>query len=277
MDSLFAGKGLNNIWLIRKATDLIFSLSGKEVICNIQGSKMILDTSDKVVAKTLYFTKVWESEVTSLLKSILKEGMVFVDVGANIGYFTLLGAKLANKVFAFEPDISNYDLLRRNVELNKYENVPLVNKAVTDKDGTMELFIDIENSGNHKLWASTKEQKQVTVDTVSLDSYFKSIDIPDIIKLDIQGAEMAALQGMDNIIRTNPNLKLIIEIWADGIRGYGDSPEELIGKLLTYGFRLYRITTKGLVTADIPFLLELCKDESNKEQFKFTNLYCERN
>ena len=287
MDSLltkvFAGRGLDKFWLIRKATDIIFSHSGKgteSILCNVQGSKMILDTSDRVVSKTLYFTKVWEEGETTLLKSKLKEGMVFVDVGANIGYYALLGAKLvgrSGKVFAFEPDTNNYDLLSRNVDVNKYENVILIEKAVTNKVGTMELFLDTENSGNHKLWASSKEQRQVSVDTISLDSFFESYKCkPSVIKMDIQGAEMAALQGMDKLIRTNPELKLIIEIWGDGIRGYGDSPKELIDKLINYGFNIYLITKRGLRVVDASYLAKVCDYETKDKELKFINIYCER-
>jgi len=287
MDSLltkvFAGRGLDKFWLIRKATDIIFSHSGKgteSILCNVQGSKMILDTSDRVVSKTLYFTKVWEEGETTLLKSKLKEGMVFVDVGANIGYYALLGAMLvgrSGKVFAFEPDTNNYDLLSRNVDVNKYENVILIEKAVTNKVGTMELFLDTENSGNHKLWASSKEQRQVSVDTISLDSFFESYKCkPSVIKMDIQGAEMAALQGMDKLIRTNPELKLIIEIWGDGIRGYGDSPKELIDKLINYGFNIYLITKRGLRVVDASYLAKVCDYETKDKELKFINIYCER-
>ena len=283
MDSLlskvFAGRGLDKVWLIRKATDIVFSHSGRSVLRDIQGSKMILDTTDRVVSKTLYFTKVWEKEETTLLKSILKEGMVFVDVGANIGYFTLLGSKLvgeSGKVFAFEPDTNNCDSLSRNVDVNKYENVVLVEKAVTNKIGTMGLYLDTENSGNHKLWASSKEQRQVSVDTVSLDSFFESYKCkPSVIKMDIQGTEMAAVHGMDKLIRTNPDLKLIIEIWADGIRGYGDSPKELTDKLINYGFNIYLITKRGLKAVDDSYLTKVFDYKTKDKELKFINIYCE--
>ena len=284
---VFAGRGLDRFCLVRKATDIIYrrSAKGKKVIlCNIQGSKMLLDASDLVVSKTLYFTGVWEKEVTSLIKVITKQGMVFVDIGANIGYFTLLGAKLVGKtgkVFAFEPDVNNYALLTKNIELNMYDNVALANKAVTNRVNTANLFIDTENSGNHKLWASSKEQEQVSVGTTSIDSFLESYNVCSsiIVKMDIQGAEMAALQGMDKLIRANPDIKLIIEFWPAGIRGYGDSPKELLDRLLKYDFNIYRITTRGLKATDISYLLKLCEHETiedEEKQLKFINIYCEK-
>jgi len=278
--AIFAGRGLDKVWAIRKATNVVYKMAarGKDTILrDIQGSKMLLDASDMVLSKTLYFTGVWEKEVTDLLRAITKEGMVLVDVGAHIGYFTLLGARLVGEtgeVFAFEPDIKNFSLLDKNVGLNGYENVIRVKKAVTDKVGNASLFLNEDNSGDHSLRPS-RGQTSVYIETTSLDRFFYSSSFkPDIVKMDIQGAEMAALRGMDRLIRTNPSLKLIIEFWPAGIRGYGDSPAELLGGLLQYDFDIYRITARGLETTDPVQLLELC--EANEGELKFTNIYCER-
>ena len=285
---VFAGRGLDEFSLVRKATDALYRHVAKgkgTILCNIQGNNMLLGASDFVLSKTLYFTGVWEKEVTSLLRAITKEGTVFIDIGANIGYFTLLEARLVGKtgkVFAFEPDIDNYALLARNVALNMYANIVLVNKAVTHEVNTANLFLDPENSGNHKLWASSKEQKQVSINTTSLDSFCESYNgcNPSIVKMDIQGAEMAALRGMDKLIRTNLDLKIIIEFWPAGIRGYGDSPEEMLDKLLRYGFNIYHITTNGLKPANASYLAKLCDyeaKEAREGRIKFTQIYCARN
>jgi len=276
----FAGKGLDKVWAIRKSTNAIYTLAARDrctIPRNIQGSKMLLDAFDMVLSKTLFFTGVWEKEVTDLLRAITKEGMVLVDVGAHIGYFTLLGARLVGKtgiVCAFEPGITNYTLLTKNVWLNGYENVIRVNKAVTDEVGTASLFLNEDNSGDHSLRPSWG-QKKIDVETTSLDRFFEASGFwPDIIKMDIQGAEMAALRGMDGLIRANPSLKLIIEFWPVGLRGYGDSPEALLEKLLEYGFRIYHITTRGIEATNPARLLKLC--EAREGELKFTNIYCER-
>ena len=278
--AIFAGRGLDKVWAIRKATNVVYKMAarGKDTILrDIQGSKMLLDSSDMVLSKTLYFTGVWEKEVTDLLRAITREGMTFVDVGAHVGYFTLLGARLVGKtglVCAFEPYINNYTLLTKNVWLNRYDNVLRENKAVTDAVGIASLFLAKSNSGDGKLWPSLG-QKKVDVETTTLDKFCECSGLsPDIIKMDIQGAEMAALRGMDGLIRANPSLKLIIEFWPVGLRGYGDSPEALLEKLLGYGFRIYHITTRGIEATNPARLLELC--EAREGELKFTNIYCER-
>jgi len=276
--TIFAGRGLDKVWAIRQSTNAVYKVvaRGRSTITrNIQGSRMLLDTSDMVLSKTLFFTGIWEKEVTDLLRAITKEGMVFADVGAHIGYFTLLGARLVGetgRVFAFEPDAKNFTLLSRNVATNRCGNVFLVNKAITDRVGHASLFLEERNSGDHKLWPSLG-QKGVDIETTSLDAFFE-FRTPDIIKVDIQGAEMAALRGTDRLIRANPSLKLIIEFWPVGLRGYGDSPEALLEKLLEYGFRIYHITTRGLEATNPARLLKLC--EAREGELKFTNIYCER-
>lgn len=278
--SIFAGKGLDKVWAIRAGTNAVYKMAARgrgTILRDIQGSKMLLDSSDMVLSKTLYFTGVWEKEVTDLLRAITKEGMVLADVGAHIGYFTLLGARLVGetgRVYAFEPDVNNFALLSRNVTMNRYENVCAVNQAITDRVDRASLFLEEKNSGDHKLWPSLG-QKRVDIETTSLDCFFLNCAYePDIIKLDIQGAEMAALGGMDGLITLNRFLKLIIEFWPVGIRGYGDSPEELLEKLLEYDFRIYHITTRGLEATNPARLLKLC--EAREGELKFTNIYCER-
>src|SRR5262249_36182110 len=151
---------------------------------------------------------VYEPFETGLLQNQLRPGDVVVDVGANIGYYTLLFARCVGprgRVFAFEPDQTNFDLLRRNVERNGYTNVTLVRKAVAAQSGKLRLYLCEDNKGDHRTYDSHDGRPSLEIDAVSLDDYFAgergSIAL---IKMDIQGAEEGALRGMRRLLADNP-------------------------------------------------------------------------
>src|SRR5437764_1145672 len=97
----------------------------------------------------------YEPAITMLLASDLTEGDVFVDVGAHIGYFTILAAGLVGstgKVLAFEPEPTNYEQLLRHIKLNDLSNVVVFNWAVGDHPGVVDLYVNRDNDGGHALW-----------------------------------------------------------------------------------------------------------------------------
>ena len=184
-----------------------------------------------------------------------------MDVGANIGYYTLLAARLTGekgKVFAFEPDPHNYGLLCKNIELNGYRNVIAVRKAVFSKSGRMPLFLDKKNLGAHSLSAENVEKADsIMIDAISLDDYFKEINSKiDIVKMDVQGSEMAVLDGMANTITQNGNLEIITEFWPTGLRNAHVSPRGFLENLADYGFAIYQID-RTIDPVDIDQLLHM--------------------
>ena len=211
----------------------------------VGGNKIYLDASPFGLCRELLVHGVYEKGTTRLFKQLVKDGSVVVDAGANIGYFTLLAARLVGKtgrVFAFEPALSNYDLLVKNIEENRYETVTPVKKAVSNKTGVTELFLDGLNMGSNTIYCPGKFGKSVPVDTVTLDEFFKDRESPiDLIKMDIEGAEMAALEGMANIIKKNDNLRIITEFVPHRLIEAGVSPESFLNLITDYGFSIYVI------------------------------------
>ena len=124
----------------------------QDFLLDIQGHKMFVHGQhSKGDCDELPFTNSYEKEQTILFRKLVDEGMNVVDIGANIGYYTLLAAELVGekgKVFAFEPEPSNYDLLLRNVEINGYKNVTVVRKAVSNETGESSLFLSQKGFGN---------------------------------------------------------------------------------------------------------------------------------
>ena len=110
---------------------------------------------DRFVSRRIAEEGIWEPYETSLVMDLLHPGAVFVDVGANIGYFTVLAATTAGKVFAFEPDPENFRLLEANLALNALQRkVTAVPAALAEEDGEGQLYLSEDNLGDHQIYAA---------------------------------------------------------------------------------------------------------------------------
>lgn len=229
---------------------------------------MYVDTQDVSISRILLTAGSWERGTTRLFEDIIQKGMVVLDVGANIGYFTLIAAKLVGeegKVFAFEPEPYNFDLLVRNIKLNGYNNVIPTQKAISDKNGRATLFLDKTRWTQHSLTRGNivnSGGNSVEVEVQTLDDFLKDFGYRvDFAKIDVQGAESAVIQGMRQIIENNKNLKLVVQFSPEQLRSFGSSPEEFLNKLTGYGFKLYQIgeSKEQMVPVDIASLIERCQ------------------
>ena len=274
--SFIAGKGLSKLPLVTRIHSFFYrhlKPSGI-VLIDVQGSKMHVDSRDTGVAPFLLEWGFYEKYETELFKKLIKKGMVVVDIGANIGYYTLLAARFVGeegKVFAFEPDPYNYSLLCKNIQVNGHRNVIPVRKAVFSKSGKMKLFLDKSNLGGHSLSeANVDKGASITIEVTSLDDYFKNTDYKiDVIKVDVQGSEMEVLEGMTNTINQNDNVKIITEFWPTGLQNSGSSPTGFLNKLIECGFALYQIG-QYVEPINVNHLLRMCIDK------KFTTLLCKK-
>jgi FkbM family methyltransferase len=242
------------------------------------GHTMFLDPADRVIGPLLLRDGYFEPVETEVLLHEIEPGDVVLDVGANIGYYTLLFARRvgrAGKVFAFEPDPDNFRLLTRNVQANGYDNVVLVPRAVTDRSGTARLYLCADNKGDHRLYDSGDSRPSVVVSTVALDDYFAGYKGPiDFIKMDTQGSEAAALRGMRRLLERRPGVTLVTEFWPIGLRRNGEDAAAYLEALHRHGFDLLEIDedTRAVVPAAIPDLLRRFVPEEEN----FTNLLCAR-
>lgn len=214
----------------------------------IQGNKLFIDKQDEVVSQELLQSGKWEEYETDLFKKNIKKGDIVLDIGAHIGYYTLLAARMVGnkgKVYAFEPDLRNFEILKKNVKENKYENVILINKAVSNKDGEAILFLNYENTGDHRIYNPKDKRKSIKIQTVTLDNFFKNKSKKvDLIKIDIQGSEARAFKGAQNLIKQNKNIKILTEFWPHGLELSGSSAKEYAGLLTKNMFQVYDINEK---------------------------------
>jgi len=178
--------------------------------------------------------------------------MTVVDIGANIGYYSLIAAKLVGKngiVYAFEPEPRNYELLCKNIRVNGFSNVIPIKKAVSYKSGMSKLYYEKERivnpsfSKENVLAASGHNILEkggfIEEETISLDEFFRKVvgnSKVDVIKVDTEGAEGLMVDGSERILRNN-NLKMFLEFWPDGLRNMKSDPIKLLQKLQEYGFK----------------------------------------
>jgi len=210
---------------------------------------------------------------TATLRRKIKTGMTVVDLGANIGVYTLLAASLVGKrgrVYAFEPDPVNYALLEKNVRENGYRNVLCRQQAVSDTSGEALLFKG-EYGVSHSLsaFAGVNPGISRTVDTISLDDFFREQGWPpaDFIKMNIEGWECFVIAGMTEVLHRSPRLKMILEFNPDLVKKLDVNPECYIKQLEDAGFMIQIIDEeKGL----LPF------NELNLRHRHGGNILCER-
>ena len=210
------------------------------ILADIQESKMYIDPKDEFIGVPM-LVEGYEKYETKLFKKYIKENMGVIDIGANIGYYSLLAAKLVGKngkVYAFEPETANYKMLLKNVEINGYTNIVSEQKALSNKNGKTELFLSKVNSGEPSICKKniSADDGFVEVETIRLDDVIKDTHI-DFIKMDVQGAEGLVLDGAENILRNN-NLKIMMEFWPAGLSNMGTDPQGLLIKLQQNGFKI---------------------------------------
>lgn len=233
---------LSRLMVLRKLRAQLMTMSRLNYVENVVGHRMYLDEADSL---QLSHNLVYEAFETSFFQSELQPGQVIIDIGANIGYYTLIFARQVGAeghIYAFEPEPENFALLQKNVALNNYHNLTLINKAVADQAGTLNLYLSPTNKGDHRAYDSHDNRTCIAIEAVRLDDYLETFNRPiDYIKMDIQGAEYTALLGMLKLLQRNERVCLITEFWPDGLRRAGTEPQVMLNQLLSLGFQMYHI------------------------------------
>jgi FkbM family methyltransferase len=148
-----------------------------------------------------------ELPVQRALAAKLSQGNSFCDIGANVGFFTIIAARLvgsSGRVYAFEPVPENIEILKKNIFLNSFSNVHVIEAAASDHSGTGELLLSHYSGGSALATGDSPPDLagSQTVDLVSLDELVRNgtLAIPDVVKIDVEGAELEVLRGMKNTL-----------------------------------------------------------------------------
>ena len=216
--------------------------------------KMVLSKTDTDISPQIAKFGWYEDEKfdTQIFEKYLKKGMTVLDLGANIGFYSLLARSIVGekgKVFSFEPFPGNISLLRESIKQNGFTNVFVIESAVSDKSGTSTFYLSPDACSEHSLldlwfeYDDTSIEKPIQVQVTRIDDYFANNPDTkiDFIKMDIEGSESMALQGMQKTLEQNQKISILTEFWVNGFRESKHDPKEFLEKLVSLGFVLHHI------------------------------------
>jgi FkbM family methyltransferase len=231
---------------------LLLTRKNGEIERGIQGSRMILNINDEGISRELLLYGVHEKNSTAEVKRIISPGMNILEVGANIGYYALLEAKLAGPtgfLYGFEPSPFNIDLLRRNLELNHIENYEVYGMAAGAENQTGKFFV--ANKSNLSSFIQREgmdmvhDGKIIDVKVVRLDNFFAEKKL-DFIRMDVEGYELEILKGAEELLkRPVPPKHFFIEVHSELLHKKDSSAREIIEYLGQYGYQVTKSFYRG--------------------------------
>ncbi len=199
------------------------------------------------IQQNIYFLGGYEDVELNLINQLLNEGDTFIDIGANIGLYSLVAARKIGekgKVIAFEPFPLNNTRLCKNVALNNLKNISIESKAVSDQNGSL-LIQSNEKDGNQGMASAFLDNysSQFEVPKIALDEYVEANNISqiDLIKIDIEGGEYLALKGMKTIL-SELKPTLLIEIDPSILAKTPYSERDILQLLTDFNYKQYFIT-----------------------------------
>ncbi|MDD2903219.1 MAG: FkbM family methyltransferase [Syntrophales bacterium] len=208
-----------------------------------KGFRLQLDLRDIEQRKIYFFGHYHERYEANIIESLLHKGEIFWDVGANIGYFTLVAAgalKDTGQIVSFEPGKEAFARLQANVALNPFHNILIQPLAVADKSGEAVLYLsgEVADSGANLYRPGKGQTRQEICATVSLDQFCREQGLrpPDFIKMDVEGAELAALKGAENILAQARPL-LLLEMEEKTLKAAGTDKAAIARLLQNYGYQ----------------------------------------
>ena len=196
----------------------------------------------------------WEWGTFRFLEEWLAPGMTVIDAGAHIGQYALLASTRVGsrgQVHCFEPHPGLYRVLRRNLRRARCTNVASRAVALAGTPGARDLFLEsIDNVGGASFRPrdAARPGPSVRVKATTLDAYVaaKRLQRVDLVKIDVEGAELEVLEGAARTLDANADVVLVVEFLRENAQRFGRSVEELETHLKSLGFRLFSITVGGL-------------------------------
>ena len=281
--TLIGGKGLSKYKIIRTSKKFAENNIHSSHV-SVQGHEMYLDSSDSLRLST---NGVFEPHTTQVIKQNISSGDIVIDIGANIGYFTLImakGIRENGKVFSFEPEPKNFELLKKNVEINNYSNVILEKKAIGNKTGTAKLYLadrknNVFSSGMHRIFRSdlvSQIADPILINIIKLDDYLQDLKFIKkirLIKIDVEGAEFDVLKGMNKILDENKEIKIVMEFSSENLEDYGSNAYDVVDFLMNKGFKLSVINEVEKRMEEVTGIKEIIDSEAKKIGL---NIFCSR-
>jgi len=193
------------------------------------------------------FRGAMEPGLTKYFRTLIKPGNVVVDVGANVGFYTLLAAQLLQgkgRIYSFEPAPRTYKLLKDNVQVNGFLEPGMIclhQLAVTDRSGRSRLSVFDGDCAHNTLFSDGLADREIEVSTTPLDEIPGAQERVDLVKIDAQGAEPLVVRGMWRLVERNPGIRIVLEFAPALLRRAGFAPGDFLEDLASFGFTVRRI------------------------------------
>lgn len=235
------------------------------------GKILFLNKKDPVISGAIAMG-VYEKFEMSLFSKELGPGMTVIDVGANIGYYTIVAADAvgpAGTVICFEPDLESAEVLKKNIQVNEFKNIKHIGKGLLNRNGTIKFYLSKNNRGDNSICDPGDGQTHTEIETTTLDTVLPADTKINVIKMDIEGSETLALEGMEKSIMRSDNLTIFVEFSPFRIKNIGGSPIEFLQKLMTLGFVLYNINNSN---RQLEQIIDIEKFSKQYEAGEYTNI-----
>lgn len=231
--------------------------------------KLRLDSdqmSQRFIIEWLQKTGTYEPELFRLILRVLREGDTFMDIGAHVGFFSVLaGHKVGptGKVISVEPMAENQQVLDEHIKLNEFSHAHVFKGVISETDGTHDIYFNADNDGGHAFWDpglhAQGEKSRInpeirTVPSKKLTTLFneQSIERAKLVKIDTEGAEVSILQGSPEILSQNRVDLMVCEMNGFALKNLGYTPEDLYECARSAGYEVYLMNDDGSLPRHLP-------------------------
>ncbi len=188
-------------------------------------------------ATSAWYCGLYDYEEMNFLKNNLSKGDLFIDIGSNVGVYSILAASTGARVIAIEPVPESFEILKKNIFLNDFQNlIKPINIAVNNKKEAL-YFSSDKGALNHVLKDKDKYNNSIKINSMDLDEILDGTN-PKFIKIDVEGFETNIINGAEKVLKNKSLSGIIIELIGGG-KNYGFNEDHLHQKILSYGFNTY--------------------------------------
>ncbi|HEY3901052.1 MAG TPA: FkbM family methyltransferase [Chthoniobacter sp.] len=221
---------------------------------------------EKFIIEHLAAGSFCEPDIAEIFLRVLREGDTVVDVGANVGFFTVLAAALVGpggRVVSFEPDPSNFARLQANVQANGFTHVTLINRPVSDHAGPVSFFLNSDDSGGSALWDPAQypgnvltqaNPRVLSLESTTLDAELERLALPSVrlLKVDTEGAEHQVVRGARRLLANRGIPFVVAELHPFGLEKLGTNQRALRDDMASAGYDTFLLYQKGTLPRFIP-------------------------
>ena len=222
----------------------VFGYPGGVTVVQARDYMLALPSEEWRLAAYLSLNGTFSTGVELFFRSLLRPGMMVLDIGANLGTYTIFAAKAGCAVCAYEPTPATFDLLNQNIKLNGLADNSMVETfqlALGDQDAEITFYTKPGCGELNSIYDFHEEMTAISVPIARLDTVF-SVDQPiDIVKIDVEGAEPLVIRGMKRVLAFNPKVQIIVEFSSDYLNRAGSDPVVFLAELRAMDFEVWDI------------------------------------